>query len=101
MTNVRPIGHRVLVKVDPPDTKEKKSDSGIIIHVETRSTDRLEMGTDTGVILALGPTVNKEFLDGAKIGDRVIFSRYEGCAKKYGDELIRLINDESIWGIIE
>jgi co-chaperonin GroES (HSP10) len=98
---VKPVGHRVLIQVDPPDTTEKKSASGIIVHVETRNKDHLEMATDTGVILAMGSTVNKEFLDGAKVGDRVIFSRYEGCAKKYDDQLIRLINDESVWGIVE
>jgi co-chaperonin GroES (HSP10) len=101
MKTVRPIGHRVLVKVDPPDVAEKKSAGGIITHIETRSRDHLEMGTDTGVIVAMGPTVNETFLNGAKVGDRVIFSRYDGCAKKYDEDLIRLINDESIWGIVE
>lgn len=101
MQKVRPIGHRVLIKVDEPDVEEKKSSGGIILETAKAKKDHLEMATDTGVILAIGPTVNKEFLDGAKVGDRVIFSRYEGCAKKYNNQLIRLINDESIWGIIE
>jgi chaperonin GroES len=96
-----PKGWRVLVA---PDRKEEKTAGGIIITAQTREQE--EMGGVYGTVVAVGPLAWKQHGDGtawAKIGDRVMFSKYGGIMTEDPDtkEPYRLLNDEDIYCILE
>jgi co-chaperonin GroES (HSP10) len=93
---LRAIGHRVLIAVD--EVKEEKV-GGIII-ARTTPKEALEMGTDTGTIVQIGSQVDRVYLEGASIGDKVVFSRHEGCAKCFDGVLYRVLPDACIWAVI-
>lgn len=94
-----PPGCRILVEVDTPEIKQKATASGFIL--PENHQERYEMSTDTGTVIKIGATVNKDFVGDLEIGDKVVFSRYEGAAKKIDGKLYRAINDDAIWMIIK
>lgn len=96
---MRAVGHRVLVKVTIPEENQKITNAGLIIADSYK--DRNEMGTDTGTVEQIGSTADQVFLEGLKVGDTVVFSKYSGCAKNFDNCLYRILNDNDIWGIIE
>jgi chaperonin GroES len=71
MSNIRPIGNRLLVKVSK---KNQTSSSGIILSTKT------EEDKARGVVMALGQGFGdeKSLLSEVKIGDTVIFGSYSG-----------------------
>jgi chaperonin GroES len=96
-----PQGHRVLVR---PDKKEQKTAGGIIIAEQIREKE--ELAGIFGTLVSIGPDSWKAFGDGqpwAKVGDRVVFSKYGGIVLEDPDdkELYRLLNDDDIYCTIE
>ena len=71
---LEPLGHRVLIKV----VLKKQTDSGLVlVHDERFAKAAMEHGE----IIAIGPNAWKAFDGGepwAKVGDRVLFSKYGG-----------------------
>lgn len=75
MNRVRPLGHWVLLKVDPP---KEKSDSGLLYLPDGNLESRL--GHSTATVLAAGPGKmdgkGKRQPMGISPGDRVLFRGY-------------------------
>lgn len=91
------LGHRVLVKPDPLETK---TESGIIVsYGDKEKLHRIAM--DKGTLVGVGSNAWKGYDDGtpwASVGDRVFFAKNAGkWIKDPGsDEEYVLLNDEDI-----
>jgi len=101
---VKTIGHRVIVKPDPIETKTA---SGIIVQVDKK---REETAAQRGTVMQVGTMAWKNTLYGygidgwepwVKAGDRVFFARYAGKMFRDGEELFVVLNDEDIQCLIE
>lgn len=75
----QPVANRVLVRIDP--IEEKVSSGGIVL-ATTGNLAQKENASESGVIIAMGPTVfNNWGVPGEfKVGDHVHFVRYSGAA---------------------
>jgi co-chaperonin GroES (HSP10) len=93
-----PKGCIVLVR---PDKKEEKTQGGIILAETIRHQE--DLASTTGVILAIGPDAWADSTPRAKVGDRVMFSKYGGLLSEDPDtkEPYRLLNDVDIYCTIE
>jgi chaperonin GroES len=96
-----PQGHRVLVK---PEKKEEKTEGGIILAQSIREKE--ELAGIFGTVIAIGPNAWAAFDGGepwAKVGDRVVFSKYGGLVLEDPEtkELYRLLNDDDIYCTLE
>lgn len=96
-----PTGYRLLVSV--PEFKEKTS-GGIFIPEETKKLE----GTANivGLVEAMGPDAyrdEKRFPGGpwCKLGDYVIFRSYSGTRLKVDGREFRLINDDTVEGVVD
>jgi chaperonin GroES len=99
---LRPEGYKVLVK---PDTAEKLSKGGIIIPDVAR--EQQQTAATRGELVAIGPDAELHFLDNegvkieAKVGNRVIFSRYGGSIVRINREEHRILADKDVLCLIE
>lgn len=98
MSNIKPLGDRVLVT--PKDPKDEMlSKSGIII---PDSADKEK--PHQGKVIAVGPG---KYDDGVlvpmtvKVGDNVIFSKYSPDEIKIDDKEYFLISESNILAVIE
>ena len=92
----RPLHDRVLVKRLEP---EQKTASGIVI------PDRATEKPDQGEVIAVG---NGNILkDGSiqalqvKVGDRILFGKYDGQTTKVQGEELLVLREEEIMAVIE
>ena len=94
MTNIAPVGHRVLVK---PDEVETETESGIQLIVDE---NREFAAQEYGIIIAIGPDAWKDFseIPWAAVGDKIIYSRYGGkIIRDFKDDTKYVIlNDEDV-----
>lgn len=97
---IEPTGWRIVVK---PDPVVKQTKSGILL----ASNEKLERtAIHTGTIVKIGPGAWKDYkaTNGepwAKVGDRIIFSKYGGSAIDDGSEDgLVLVNDEDVQSVI-
>lgn len=102
---LRPLGNRITVRVDEVKTEEV-SEGGIHLPKmnfkgEMYKKEQLEMGTDTGIVIEIGNQVDEKYTDGLRVGDRVMFSRYEGGCKIVDGEVHRVLYDTTIWAKVE
>lgn len=97
-SGIWPVGFAVLIL---PDPIEDATESGIITVTETNK-DRQQLAQVDGVVVGLGPNVwCDEPNPRAKVGDRVIFSKYAGMVRKGKDgKDYRLINDKDIQAVL-
>lgn len=103
------LGHRLLIKPDPleaqVDLPEALREANFEVHRPGQMQKLEEAGTQTGVVLQVGPMAWKAF-DGSqpdwkpwvKAGDHIVFARYAG---KFVDdpetkERFMVINDEDV-----
>ncbi|MHB8603495.1 MAG: hypothetical protein ACYC9R_12750 [Nitrosotalea sp.] len=110
-------GHKIVIKLDSLEEEEaiKKEYSELaksnFTVVKPDGQDKRErLGTDTGVVLQIGPMAWKA-IDGdksgwepwCKVGDRVVFGRYAGklVVLPNSKEEIYVINDEDIQLVLE
>lgn len=98
--SVTPTGYRVMIL---PDEIEEYSAGGIAI-VSDEKAERA--GQVFGTLVAVGPIAWKAFTPDtpwAKVGDRVMYSKYAGksvnCKKT--DKRLVLINDEDIIAVVD
>ena len=108
--NVKPCGHRVIVKPDKLHEVQAQSLGSklkdIGFQIETGGDKkRIEGGVVTGILVSVGPNAWKGFDDGhpwAKEGDRVYFAKYGGYLIEDPDtkEEYRLLNDEDITAVV-
>ena len=96
-TKVRPLGDKVLVRRDDPETKtstgiylpeigKEKPKSGVIQAVGDGA-----LNTETGERIPL--TVKK--------GDRVIFSSYSGTEVKLDDQELLIMSEDDILAVVD
>ena len=71
--NIKPIGDRILVKVEEGD---EKTAGGIYI------PDTAQEKTQNGVVAAIGDDEEIK----VKVGDKIIYDKYAGTSVKVGDE---------------
>lgn len=105
MIELRAVGHRVIVKPDPVETKTA---GGIILKVDEK---RESAASQKGTVLMVGPMAWKNEVYGfglegwapwCKAGDRVFFAKYAGKFIKVDDEeMVIVLNDEDIQAVIE
>jgi co-chaperonin GroES (HSP10) len=108
--DVIPTGTKILVRLDEV---EEVSAGGIVMATATER-NREQIGQDVGVVELFGPMAFLEWENmgdtpeeraatfGIKIGDKVLFDRYEGKAPRVlGYENHRLINGICIHGKVE
>ncbi len=106
---VKPVGNQLLVELE---NVEEVSDGGIIL--SQKEVKREQDGQDIGEIIAFGPLVYFDWEDmgetaeeraeswGVKIGDKVIFHRYDGNTPRIeGYENHRLIGSNCIIAKVE
>lgn len=92
----RPLHDRVLVKRLEP---EQKTASGIVI------PDRATEKPDQGEVIAVGN--GKILKDGSiqalqvKVGDRILFGKYDGQTTKVQGEELLVLREEEIMAVIE
>lgn len=103
------LGHRLLIKPDPlkaqVDLPEALKDLEFEVHRPTQLQKLEEAGTQSGVVIQVGPMAWKAF-DGdkegwapwCKEGDHVIFARYAGkfVEDPGTHEKFMVINDEDV-----
>lgn len=93
----KPLGHRLLIL---PDSAETKTQSGIVLALET--TGREEMAQVKGVLVAVGDGCWKDTTtsDWAQPGDRVVFGKYAGLLWPGADgRKYRILNDLDVVGL--
>jgi len=95
---IKPILHRILIKVDPVETKTA---SGIIVSLNEK---REQAAAEIGTVVDIGTTAFKDYgeaPDLIKVGDRVYFAKYAGkTVKDVDDNEFTILNDEDIVGVL-
>lgn len=95
MTQIRPLGDRVVVKV----IKLEKSAGGIVL------PDTAQEKPQLGEAIAVGPGKlnddGKRFPMDVQKGNRVLFARYAGTEVKLDGEEFLLLAEKDILGIVE
>lgn len=94
-SGVTAIGFRVLIK---PDEIQEKTSGGLVLPDEYRSKEGYAQAR--GVLVSKGQNSFDEISDAPKLGDRVIFPKYEGTEVMGADgKVYRLIEDRFIIGV--
>jgi len=93
---VRACGYRIIID---PESQETTTESGIVIPARERAEQ------EAGEIVAVGPLAWKDYGDGtpwAKVGDRVLYSKYGGKMVTDPDtkKMYKVANDEDIICVI-
>ncbi len=101
---VKAVGHRVIIKPDPVETKTK---SGIVVAVDEK---REAAAVQRGTVFDIGHMAWKNPLYGygqegwepwCKVGDRVFYARYMGKMFKDNDgQFYTIMNDEDVQCLI-
>ena len=104
---IEPVSHRIVVK--PFDIMESDAvyksakASGIVLSGEDK-LKREQAGVDRGTVIAMGPTVFKDFEcpNTINVGDDIVYAKYAG--KEVEDpetkEMFTIINDEDVVAIL-
>ena len=97
---LRVLGHRVLIKVEEQSEKFK----GTSFYIPTDDKDKHQQAKTEGTVIDVGKTAYKELGDGTpwvKVGDKVVFRKFDGIDTREPDGLFKLLNDEDILAIRE
>lgn len=94
---IKACGYRIVVQ---PEDDEKKTEGGIIIPSKERAEQEI------GKLVAVGDLAWSDHGDGtpwAKVGDRVLYSKYGGkIIDDPGSGIrYRILNDEDVYCVIE
>ena len=96
---IRPMDARVVVK---KPTRAEQTESGIIL------PDTVDEGTQTsqGEVLAVGPgsrnmSTGEPMPMDVKVGDRVIYTKYQGVEVNHNGEELFVIMERDIIAIVE
>lgn len=97
----KPSGYKLLIALPTP---EEKTEGGIIKARETMEAE--EIGSIVGFVMDLGPDAYKSeerFPTGpyCKKGDWIMMRSYSGTRFKVHGKEFRLINDDSVEGVVE
>lgn len=98
---IQVTGCRLLVKplnVDDLDPTYKRAKSaGIVLTDKDERT--IEAHAEKGVLLQIGPKASEEYMEGAKVGDVIGFTKFGGKFVKENEddqEKFLIINDEDV-----
>lgn len=94
ITNIRPLGARVLV--EPIETKEQIK-GGIVI------PDTAKEKPTEGKVLAIGKKRDddgKEIPFDVKVGDTVLMPKYGGTEVKIDDKTYQIVREDDLMGVI-
>lgn len=102
---IKPILHRILVKQDVLEEKDKTfagaRAAGIIVDFAER--EREQAAIDSGTVVDIGPTAFRDFGTECpiKVGDSVVYAKYGGKAIVDPDTQVKYValNDEDIIAI--
>lgn len=99
---IKPCGNFLLVRVE--DVKETYGDSKIVIAANV--VDREQKGAGLGYVIAIGDGAWTDCVEGpwCKVGDRVVFQRYEGVVppiEGLDSGKFRIIPDNKVLGVIQ
>lgn len=105
MRNLRPAGHRLLVRVEKPKDNVEMSSGGIITKLNN-TDERHTLGGQEATVITVGSNAFKAFDGGeawCKQGDRVLIAKYAGEDRRDIEEnqICRIINDDDILGVFE
>ena len=97
----KPTGYKLLIALPNP---EEKTEGGIIKASQTLEAE--EIGSIVGFVIAMGPDAYKStdrFPTGpyCKEGDWIMMRSYSGTRFKVHGKEFRLINDDSVEGVVE
>ena len=93
-------GPRILLKPIKLHEEDKVFASakkyGIVISEQTERQEQTKI--DKGIVLSIGPTAAKEYVQGVEVGDVVGFAKYGGkfVVDPVDEETYLVINDEDI-----
>lgn len=95
MTNVKPLGDRVFIKVS---ASEEKTSGGILL------PDTAKEKPQVGEIVAVGPGKyndkgERQAIE-VQVGDKVLYSKYAGTDIKLGTEEYVLLSEKDILAIV-
>lgn len=85
MTNIEPLGARVLVKILE---QESMTASGIVL------PDTAKEKPQQGIVEAIG--TEEDMVTDLKEGDKVLFAKYSGTEIKQGDDKLLLLNEDDV-----
>ncbi|MBQ7068105.1 MAG: co-chaperone GroES [Synergistaceae bacterium] len=93
---LKPLGDRIVVKVL---TREEKTKGGIVLPdtAKEKPTEGEVIAVGTGKILDNGQKQPVE----VKVGDKIIFSKYEGTEVKIDGEEVVIFSERDVLAIIE
>jgi len=95
---IKPLGNNLLVKMVDSNTKEKTTQSGIIIGGTPK--DKSQVGEV--IEIGKGKNVNGKVVPmEVKKGDKVITSEYSGIKFKYEDIDYVIVSEDNVLAIIE
>lgn len=92
---LKPLGHRVLVKVDKVEEKIGS------FYLPQKEVQKERNGKEEGVLMDIGSTAFQNLGDGtpwAAIGDKVVFARYGGYRIEDNGDHYVILNDEDLIG---
>lgn len=105
--NIIPVAHRLVIKpfdiTESDDTYRSAKAAGIVLSGEDK-LKREQAAVDRGTVVALGPTVFKDFgcEHTLSVDDEIVYAKYAG--KEVEDpetkEKLVIINDEDVVAII-
>lgn len=103
---IKPILHRILVKPDNLDDKDKyfrnAKAAGIIVARDER--EREQAAIDTGTVVEIGDTAFRDFgtTSPIKVGDYIVYAKYGGKAIIDPSDEVKYValNDEDVIAII-
>ena len=96
-----PVGWKILIAM--PVFEEKTTGSGIILPNQTKNAE--EVAANIGLVVAMGPDCytdkNRYAHAWCKRGDWVVMRSYSGSRFTIGGHEFRLINEDTVEGVIE
>lgn len=91
---VKPLGERVLIKMEEPEEKTK---SGIVLPGSAKEKPQIAKVLAVGA----GITSDEKKKDEIKVGDKVIYSKFAGTEVKIDEEELIIIKLSDVLAVIE
>ncbi len=85
MTNIEPLGARILVKIVE---QEAKTSSGLLLPESAKEKPQ------EGIVEAVGS--EEDMMTDLAVGDKVLFAKYSGTEIKQGDVTFLILNEDDV-----
>ena len=104
---IEPVNHKIVIKpfkITETDVTYKSAIAAGIVLPDEDKRSREQAAVDQGTVVAIGPTVFKDFNAecNIKVGDEIVYAKYAG--KEVEDpetlEMLTIINDEDVVAIL-